>query len=235
MPNMGVMQKMQSIQQNPAEAMSLLNDPDPQVRKVFMKLMGKVMGGAMPNMGGMAGGDEPPDLMADMGSNRTEAPVSQPENKAPTPPKATAAPKASPTSNETTEKWVELKNAGNELYKKRQFEEALEKYDEAFEASGNKELILFSNKAAVYVEMHDLEKAQECVEDALEQRFTIKCSYETAAKLMARMAVICEKKGDLEGCVLWFEKPLVEDNVRKVRGELTKVKMRLAQKKKEDY
>jgi len=239
-----VMQKMQTIQQNPAEALTLINDPDPQVRKIFMKMMGKMMGGmggGMPDLAGMGGdmpdlagmGGDMPDL-AGMGGD-TGPSYTQYENEAPAAARTTPKATATVVPDESTEKWVELKNAGNELYKNKEFERALEKYDEAFEASERKELILFSNKAAVYMEMKDLEKAQECVEDALEQRFSVKCSYETAAKLMVRMAVICERTGDLEGCVKWYEKSLVEDNVRKVRGELSKIKMKLAKKIKEDY
>ena len=46
----------------------------------------------------------------------------------------------------------EFKNRGNELYKKKQFAEALEMYDRAIEKESN-DLTYYNNKCAVWIEM----------------------------------------------------------------------------------
>lgn len=62
----------------------------------------------------------------------------------------------------TKKKAEEKKALGNDLYKKKQFKEALEKYEEAIQLD-NTELLYYNNKAACYMELKEYDKAlEEC-------------------------------------------------------------------------
>merc|ERR1719376_1137198 len=139
-----ILQKMGSIQSNPAEALSLLQDPDPMVQKIFQKLMSKMMGGKMNPFAGSnppttAGGDDSPVRP------ENDPPMKQPAQ----PPSKPAAPKktsATAQEAEPIEEWERLKNEGNKCYKSKDFEAAIKFYDDAFEASNKEQIILLSNK-----------------------------------------------------------------------------------------
>merc|ERR1719235_2791225 len=62
----------------------------------------------------------------------------------------------------------EFKTKGNELYKKKQFAEALEMYDKAIEAQPN-DLIYPNNKCAVWIEMGKYDEVLACCKDLIER------------------------------------------------------------------
>ena len=61
----------------------------------------------------------------------------------------------------------EAKIEGNNFYKKKEFDKAIEMYDKAISLKPT-EVIYYSNKAAVYIEMKEYEKAHEVVDKAIE-------------------------------------------------------------------
>lgn len=82
----------------------------------------------------------------------------EPEPPKPAAPKASAAPEAKAPVKELTEaqqKAEAAKERGNALYKKRQFQEALAAYDEAF-ALDPTNLLYLNNKAGDRRCMHEL-------------------------------------------------------------------------------
>merc|ERR1719168_432112 len=68
----------------------------------------------------------------------------------------------------------EWKSKGNELYKKKQFKEAIEQYDKAIEKEPN-DLIYYNNKCAVWIEMGPeyYDTVLECLKDKTERRYEI--------------------------------------------------------------
>merc|ERR1712187_218211 len=98
----------------------------------------------------------------------------------------------------------EFKAKGNELYKKKNFAEALEMYDKAIEAQPN-DITYYNNKCAVWIEMAKTdesyyEKVMETCKDLLERRYEMNsansggASFEKVAKVYNRMASVMEKK-----------------------------------------
>merc|ERR1719203_1392499 len=85
----------------------------------------------------------------------------------------------------------EFKTKGNELYKKKEFKEAIEMYDKAIEKEPN-DLVYYNNKCAVWIEMG------EQYYDKVLRRYEINSanpgggSFEKVAKVLSRIAVVHE-------------------------------------------
>lgn len=109
------------------------------------------------------------------------------------------------------------KEKGNELYKQKKFDEALEMYDKAISLYPN-DLTFNNNKAAVYLEQKEYEKCLEECEKAIEKRYEVKADFTTVAKLYARMGTCCMKMKDFVRAIEMYEKSLLEDNNRHIRN-----------------
>ena len=88
--------------------------------------------------------------------------------------------------DENKQKAVSAKQRGNDLYKKRQFSEALAAYDEAIEFDPTS-MTYHSNKAAVYLTMKDYDQAVEACQTALEVGKANFAPFEDRAKVQARI------------------------------------------------
>merc|ERR1719476_1254261 len=81
-----------------------------------------------------------------------------------------------PPDNRTPEQKAadEFKTKGNELYKKKQFQEALEMYDKAIETLPN-DLTYYNNKCAVWIEMGEqqYENVLKTCKDLIDRRYEI--------------------------------------------------------------
>lgn len=83
-----------------------------------------------------------------------------------------------------------LKDKGNEAYKAKKFDEALNYYNQALEKNP-REMIYYSNKCAVYIEQKNLDEALRCIETAIEQYAELEIKdFSKLAKLYARKASI---------------------------------------------
>ncbi|CAJ1328321.1 unnamed protein product [Effrenium voratum] len=108
-----------------------------------------------------------------------------------------------PEDNRTPEQKEadEWKNKGNELYKKKQFKEALEMYDKAI-ALVPDDMTYHNNKNAVRIEMGPeyFEEVLKNCQDLIERRYEINsanpggASFEKVAKVFMRMASVYEKQ-----------------------------------------
>lgn len=118
-----------------------------------------------------------------------------------------------------------LKNEGNVLYKARNFEEALAKYDEAI-AEQPHDAAYHNNKAAVLIEMGRLEDAKKVLNDVVENRYTFNrenpdgASYTKMAKVFKRLSSIANKEKNFEDAIEYLKKALLEDNDRFTRNDL---------------
>ncbi len=119
---------------------------DPEIMEVLTFLIGG-------EKGGMGGGDGP------------ESPYVPP---APTPAAAPAAskPAAAPPAAAPSTPGAAAKERGNALYKAKQFPEAIAAYDEAISLEPTN-ISFLNNKAAVYIEMGDCDRALELCAEAV--------------------------------------------------------------------
>lgn len=116
-----------------------------------------------------------------------------------------------------------VKNEGNYFYKEKNFAKAIECYEKAIQLEPS-EVLYYNNKAAVYIELKDLDGALAAVEAALRaaEEHSVK-DFTKIAKIYARKASVLQKQGDLEGSITWYEKSLLEDMNAKVKLELKNV------------
>lgn len=125
---------------------------------------------------------------------------------------AAAAEKAAPPEppRELTEEEKEaeavksLRSKGNDHYKKKEFDQALACYDEVL-ARDSKQVSVLSNKAAVYMEQGDLDKAEKQCEEAIEKAREMRPTpFEDIAKFYVRWGKVYVKRKDLGRAIeLW--------------------------------
>lgn len=119
----------------------------------------------------------------------------------------------------------EFKTKGNELYKARKFQEAIEAYDKAIEIQAN-DVTYYNNKAAVLIEMGKYEEAETLLKSVLERRYEMNsafaggASYEKCAKVLNRLAGVYLKQGKFVEAIATYNKSLTEDNNRNTRNLL---------------
>merc|ERR1712217_860458 len=105
----------------------------------------------------------------------------------------------------------EFKGKGNELYKKKQFQPALEMYDKAIEKEPN-DLTYYNNKCAVWIEMGEqqYENVLKTCKDLIDRRYEINgansggASFEKVAKMFARMASAYEKQKKYDEAIEYY-------------------------------
>lgn len=123
---------------------------------------------------------------------------------------------------------------GNELYKQKKFEEALQEYEAAIKVNPT-DIMYYYNKAAVYLEMKDNEKAVETCVHALENRYNFKADYTQVAKVYNRLAIAYTNMKQYDKAIEAYEKSLVEDNCRSTRNALKELERRKEREEREAY
>lgn len=184
-----VMAKIQLIQKNPNMLPAIMQDPK------MMEMLGLMMGQE-------PGGED----------DDAAAPAPSPKPK-PAPAKKEPEPEPEPMeedwSNLTPEELKkkenekaskEKKELGNELYKKKEFDKAIEAYDEAI-AIDPTNMTFYSNKAAVYFTQKNWDSCIEQCLKAIEVGKENKAPFEERAKAMTRCAKAYFNKSDLDNAI----------------------------------
>jgi len=91
---------------------------------------------------------------------------------------------------------LEAKQKGNELYKKKKFDDALVAYDEAI-ALDPTNMTYLANKAAVYFTTADYDKCIKACDEAFEIGSANRAPFEERAKVLTRCGKAYQKKGDM--------------------------------------
>jgi stress-induced-phosphoprotein 1 len=186
---------IEALQKNPNEIMKHLSNP--KVMAALSVLMGI----------DVSGGDAPAPPSAPRQRAWEEA-----APKKETSPKPAAAPKEEPMDVPLTDEEKEamkLKELGNEAYKAKKFDEALEHYGKAFSKDGSNVSIL-TNMAAVFFEQ---EKYVECIskcEEAIEIGREHRADFKLIAKAYARIGNAHLKLNQRSDAVKFFQKSLSE-------------------------
>eukprot|EP00928_Gymnodinium_smaydae_P069129 TRINITY_DN5251_c0_g2_i1.p1 TRINITY_DN5251_c0_g2~~TRINITY_DN5251_c0_g2_i1.p1 ORF type:complete len:621 (+),score=229.41 TRINITY_DN5251_c0_g2_i1:121-1863(+) len=190
---------------------------DQRLMELFMAMQGV-------DVSSMGGGDEAPK---------------PPPAKKEEPKKEEEKPAEDLRSPETKEA-DEWKLKGNELYKKKQFDEAIAMYDKAIAAQPN-DLTYPNNKCAVWIEQKEYDKVLELCQDLINRRYDINsanpggASFEKVAKVFARMASVYEKKKEFALAIEMYNKSLTEDNTKQTRNALRELERAKEKFEKEQY
>lgn len=221
--------KVLLLQQNPKAGMqTMLSDPR------MMTIMGVLMGIDL-NMF-----DKDAAQQAQAGqSNPTEA-ASKEESKKEEPKKEEPKPAAKEPEAEPEDVEMEdsskadadaAKAEGNALYKQRKFDEAIEKYNKAWEL--HQDITYLNNRAAAEFEKQDYDAAIATCEKAVDEGRGMRADYKIIAKSFARIGNCYLKKDDLESAAKFFDKSLTEhrtpDVLTKLRNTQKDIKTREAE------
>ncbi|CAF1316353.1 unnamed protein product [Rotaria sordida] len=208
---------MKMMQQNPNNP-SLLSNPK------IMKLLGIVLG--------IDVGDEN-DLNSKMESENAASSTKKETNT------STTKPTTSNTTTTTTNKKSEQtkttttnqtpaeieKEKGNEAYKKKDFETALNHYNKATELDP-KNMTYYTNRAAVYYEQKQWDDCLKECQKAIEIGRESKADYKIIAKAYARMANVKTQEKDYEAAIKYYNHSLSEHrnpDILKKKQEIEKL------------
>jgi len=128
----------------------------------------------------------------------------------------------------------ELKKIATDLYYNKQFDEAILKYEEAFQLD-NTNMVYYSNIGACYFEMKNFEKSIEFCEKSLEIGEANHAEFKLRAKALVRMGNCYKQLLDFEKAIFYYNKALIEDNNKATYELLRTVERELEEKKIHDY
>lgn len=199
-----------------------------------------------------SGGQPSPDIFQDtrmiqvMGAlmgvdlqafERPEGSEQLPENLKKADPPAAATPTPAPeakmqeaesSNSDEKKEALKAKQQGNELYKARKFDEAIQAYEKAWELDSS-DISYLTNLSAVFFEKGDLDKCLEVCEKAVEEGRAMRADYKLVAKALGRIGSVYYKKKDLDAAVNYFNKSLTEHRSADVLN-----KLRATEKEKKD-
>jgi stress-induced-phosphoprotein 1 len=146
-------------------------------------------------------------------------------------------PKAKPTPESTDPNVLqseELKEKGNAAYKQRKFEEALSLYSQAFELNP-KNMLLLTNKAAVYFEMGKYEDCIKECERAIEVGEANRADFKHLARAYTRMGNAYMKLEKFAEAVKAFDKALTNHRNAETLALKQKAEKMKEEKERKEY
>lgn len=158
----------------------------------------------------------------------------EPEN-APEPAKTSVPePSSEPMEvDDDKDKAEAAKAEGNKLYKQRKFEEAIAKYEEAWNL--HNDITYLNNRAAAQYENGSYEDAIITLNKAVEQGRELRADYKIIAKSFARLGNVYHKLGDLKKSIEYYEKSLTEHRTPDILSKLRQTEKELKQKEADAY
>jgi stress-induced-phosphoprotein 1 len=210
------MAKLQSFKQNPTNTQDLFSDP--RLVQVLGVLMGVDMDMAGAPPGGAAGSsrfEEEEDVQ--MGG--TQAPPTKKKAPEPEPePEVEEVDEDAKAKKEAKEKAEKEKALGTEQYKKRNFDEAIQHYQAAWDL--NKDITYLNNLGAAYFEKGDYQATIDTCTKAVEEGRALYADFKVIAKSLARIGTAYEKQGDLEKAVDYYNMSLREHRTPEIVNKL---------------
>ncbi len=126
-----------------------------------------------------------------------------------------------------------IKAEANTLYKKRQFDEAIELYNKAYET--HPDITYLNNRAAAEFEKGEYQTAIKTCELAIEKGREVRADYKIIAKSFARIGSSYLKLDDLRNAIQFFDKSLTEHRTADVLTKLRTTEKALKKKEAEEY
>ena len=164
------MAKLKKIQQNPNSVGEEIRDP--RFLQVMSVLLGIDMSFGAPGEGGPSGAaqDEPMPDVKPAPSQPKKEPTPEPESED----EETIAKKKAQEAGDAEKK------IGNDFYKKKQFDQAIEHYEKAWEL--NKDITYLNNIGAAKFEKGDYQGTIETCQKAVEEGHELRADFKTMAK-----------------------------------------------------
>jgi stress-induced-phosphoprotein 1 len=126
------------------------------------------------------------------------------------------------------------KERGNAFYKAKQFPEALAAYDEAISLDPTN-MLLLNNKAAVYIELGEIDTALEWCQKAIELGRANRAPYEDVAKVYQRLAAAELKRNNIEAAINHYRKGQTEFFDKNVERKIKNLELDLKKQQREAY
>lgn len=228
------MDKLNQLRGNPNLVGQFMQDP--RFMQVMSVLLGIDMSFGQPGAGGPGG---PGGDFGGDSSRVVEEDVEMPDvrpQKAPEPepePEVVEETEEEKAAKEAKAKADELKKKGTEFYKKRQFDEAIDYYTQAWDL--HKDIAYKTNLGAAKFEKGDYEGCIQACQDAVEYGREILADFKIIAKAFARIGTAYEKLGDLANAVLYYQKAQTEHRTPEVLAKLRAAEKAKITKEKESY
>jgi len=221
------MAKFRMLSANPTAAMQT-GLQDPQLMEIIQFALGMPAGGPEDFPGGEPAAPAPEaQASASKESEPTPAPEPEPEPEV----ELTEEEKA---DRDRVARAQEAKARGNALYKAKNFEEALAAYDEAI-AIDDREMLYINNKATVYFEMGDYDKALELCDQAVEVGRANRAPFQSLAKPFVRKARIAKARNDYEEAMKQYHLAQREHRDKKIEREMKMLELEKRERERKAY
>lgn len=193
----------------------------------MIQVMGVLMGVDLQAFERPEGSEELPENLKK--AEPAPAPASKPAAApAPAPAPEAKMEEAETSTSDEKKEALKAKQQGNDAYKARKFDEAIEAYEKAWELDST-DISYLTNLSAVYFEKGDLDKCLEVCEKAVEEGRSLRADYKLVAKALGRIGSVHYKKQDLDAAVNYFNKSLTEHRSADILN-----KLRATEKEKKD-
>ncbi|GAB4817982.1 hypothetical protein N2152v2_005028 [Parachlorella kessleri] len=126
------------------------------------------------------------------------------------------------------------KELGNEAYKQKRFEEAVQHYNRAIELF-DADISFLTNRAAVYFEMADFEACIKDCDAAVERGRELRADYKLVARALTRKGNALAKQGLLEEAIAVYQKSLTEHRNADTLKRLQDAEKALKDKNESEY
>ena len=221
------MAKLQRLGENPNNIGLEMQDPR------FLQVMSVLLGidmqfGAPPEGGEQPGAAKAAEVEEDVPMRDAPEPKKEPE-----PEPEPAETEEDKQAKEAKAKADEEKKKGTELYKKKQFDEAIAHYTKAWEI--HKDITYLTNLGAAKFEKGDYDGCIEACQQAVEYGREILADFKMIAKAFGRIGTAYEKKGDLASAIQFYQKSLTEHRTPDVLTKLRNAEKAKIKAEKEAY
>lgn len=167
------------------------------------------------------------------GDDSTPMDVDPPRPKTPPPQKKPPQPEEQNLTPEQKQARKE-KEQGNEAYKKREFDKALQHYNKAVELDPT-DMTYLTNIAAVYFEQKDYKKCIEQCEKAIEAGRENRADFKVIAKAFARIGNAYRRLEDWRMAKTYYEKSMSEHRTPEVKTVLSELEKKIKEEERRAY
>ena len=224
--------KLIGFQANP-QSMGAELFSDPRLMTVMATLMGVDLN--MPDLSASNSMPKEPTGETPAAAEETKPAAEEAKPATETPAAAAQEPENMEVDEEDNDKVAAdaAKAEGNKAYKAHNFDEAIAKYNKAWELC--KDITYLNNRSAAEYEKGDYATAIKTLEEAVEQGRDMRADYKLIAKSFARMGNSYYKLDDLHKAIEFYQKSLTEHRTADILTKLRNTEKELKTRDAEAY